>query len=40
VIYSIPELPDPSPLNPPVRMLLVPVLATFPLPAICALLVV
>ena len=40
VIYSIPELPEPSPLNPPVKMLLVPVLPTFPLLAICALLVV
>jgi hypothetical protein len=40
MIYNIPELPEPSPLNPLVKILLVPVLATFPLPAIGVLLVV
>jgi hypothetical protein len=34
MIYNIPELPEPSPLNPLVKMLLVPVPATFPLLAI------
>ncbi|MCJ7743091.1 MAG: hypothetical protein MUO99_00820 [Dehalococcoidales bacterium] len=37
MIYNIPESPEPSPLNPLVKMLLVPVLATFPLLAIPAL---